>query len=192
MRVSFTCRKVRRNLICLWIHQEEQFHSDVTRHKTLQGCTLSSPLGEMNDVCERPRDTGRWEFTAWRSAQRDKDTRGNKAPFVWEESDVNGCGSNIEVSHHPGHSPYYMINSAPLVSPVNNSGSGLVTRIRSGVRIPVRAMKFLFKMPRPVLGVTQTHSIDTGALSRGENWPGREVDHSHPSSAKVKNECRSP
>jgi hypothetical protein len=88
-----------------------------------------------------------------------------------------------------------IISPSPLVFPVNNSGSDLVTRLRAGrpgVRIPVRASKFFFKMPRPVLGLTQTHSIDTGAFSRGEKWPGRDADRSHPSSANVKNEYSCP
>ena len=146
----------------------------------------SSLLGETNDVCERHCVTGRWEFTAWRSVQCDRGTHGNgvwrqrvcQAVVVTRDTVFTKCSDN---KLRPIRFP-----------PVDNSGSGLATRLRAAVRIPVRARKFFFKMPRPVLWLTQTHSYDTGVLSWGETWPGYEVDHSHPSSAKVKNECSCP
>jgi hypothetical protein len=55
---------------------------------------------------------------------------------------------------------------------------------RQGLRI------FLFAtVSRPALGFTQplTQCVP-GALSLGVKWPGREADHSPPSSAEVKNE----
>jgi hypothetical protein len=47
---------------------------------------------------------------------------------------------------------------------------------------------FLFTtVSRPGLGPTQPIQKVMGAPSLGVNWPGREADHSPPSSAEVKN-----
>jgi hypothetical protein len=66
-------------------------------------------------------------------------------------------------------------------------GYGLDVR-GSKVRVPAGLGIFLFTTAsRPVLGPTQPPiQWVPGALSLGIKWPGREADHSLPSSAEVK------
>jgi hypothetical protein len=70
----------------------------------------------------------------------------------------------------------------------------IIIIIRSGrpsgrISSPVKDKIFLYSTAsRQVLGTTQPpiQSV-TGALFPGENWPGREADHSLPTIAEVKN-----
>jgi hypothetical protein len=63
---------------------------------------------------------------------------------------------------------------------------------RSGVRIPGGTGNFsLHHRVQPALGPTQSLiQWEPGVLYLGVKWPGRETDHSHPSSAEVKNAWR--
>jgi hypothetical protein len=56
-----------------------------------------------------------------------------------------------------------------------------------GIRVPVEARIFSSRSSRPVLGPTQPPvQWVPGALSPGKKLPGREADHSPPTSADVK------
>jgi hypothetical protein len=56
-----------------------------------------------------------------------------------------------------------------------------------GVRVSVRGSELFTPASRPALGPTQPPiQWAPGALSLGVKWPGREADHSPPSSAEVK------
>jgi hypothetical protein len=57
-----------------------------------------------------------------------------------------------------------------------------------GVRVPVESSIFCSpRRPEPVLGPTQPPiQWIPGVLSPGVKWPGREADHSPPTSAEVK------
>jgi hypothetical protein len=58
------------------------------------------------------------------------------------------------------------------------------------ISIPGRSKRFFStpQLPRPALGPIKPHNKwVSGAISPGVRWPGREDDHSSPSSAEVKN-----
>jgi hypothetical protein len=91
----------------------------------------------------------------------------------------------------------YNICFERIFSPKNEEVGGCIAQwystglwtVWSGVRIPVQAGSFLLTTTfRPSLGPTQPPiQWIQGVLPLGVKWPGREADHSPPSSAEVKN-----
>jgi hypothetical protein len=91
-----------------------------------------------------------------------------------------------------GAVPIFHLFTAHIMSRVSAvdvaTSSGLDDRGRGRSTSPYRVKNFLFSMLfRPALGPIQSpmHWV-TGALSSGVKWPGREADHSPPTSAEVK------
>jgi hypothetical protein len=57
-----------------------------------------------------------------------------------------------------------------------------------GVRVPVRVGYYPLHVAQTGSGAhPASYPIDTGVLSPGVKWPGREADHWTPTSAQVKN-----
>ena len=67
--------------------------------------------------------------------------------------------------------------------------SGLRTE-RSGIRVPVmaRELSLVWEVQNGSGALAASYSMFTGLLSRSHNCPGRDIDHTPPSSAKNKNE----